>query len=481
MHPTGAIFDAAVQVSVTADEDATVRCSTDGSIPTTHHDRYQGPLTIAATTVLRCRTFKSGHQPSPTTTQTYLVNIPAKLPILALTVHPANLWNRYTGIYEHFEEKGGQWERDAHVEYFPRSAEPTLAMEGRIRIHGGYSRSRPKKSFRFYYEPLPAQLQAPDNIFTWQTPAKERAVIFSAAESEVHRDELLQSLLAAAGGMTSAKMPVFLYLNGEPWGIYYVRERIDEEYLQRRVGPGQYDLLVSEPGRPRVMNGDRKHWQEMVSFLESNDFADPAVFATAAAEFVDIDNFTDYWLYNLYAANMDWPHHNMSMFAPRRGADRRWRWICWDADATFDFGRQGLNHDTFAFATRSSVRHDLRYNFQLGRMDSEEMVVTTLLARKLLENADYRARVERRMSELLETDLHPQRVEQALDRIHAEVAADLPLDWKRWDPQGDGSAQERAYYEDAERVRRFIHERPAIVRGRFQSPPSSGGAPTVAK
>jgi hypothetical protein len=468
IEPGGGIFTGPVKVRVAAASDSKVRCSADGRIPIPNDPVFEGEVTLTKTTVLRCRTFMAEHQPSATITQTYLINIAGQLPVLALTIHPSGLWNRYTGIYERFNEKGKEWERDGHVEYFQREGEPALTIDGRVRLHGGYSRAAAKKSFRFYFKPLSEEMSDPQNILTWQTPANERAVVFGARESDVSRDELFADVFEAAGGMTSARMPVFMYLNGEPWGIYFIREQINHEYLERRVGPGQYDLLASEPVRPRVIDGDRKYWNQMLAFLEQNDLADDALFDTFVAQYIDVENFIDYWLFNVYGANADWPHHNMSMFARKDGLDRRWRWICWDADGTFDFGKQGLHHDTLAWATRSTLRHDLRFNNHLGALDVDERVGTTFLARKLLENERFKARLTIRMHELLETSLSSSAVELALERLHGQLQADLRADWDRWAREANGAAQAQVYDEDLERVRRFIHERPAIIKRLFK-------------
>ncbi|MGH8177100.1 MAG: CotH kinase family protein [Steroidobacter sp.] len=474
IHPVAGFYSGDVQVTVEKpDAQDAVHCSVDGSIPTKRHPRYAGPLTLRKTTVVRCRTFRNGHQPSTAITRTFLLDAPGALPVLAMTVDPTNLWNKYTGIYARFSERGHEWERDAAVEYFPRSASPALAIPGRVRIHGFYSRSRPKKSFRFYYEPLPVEADDSENIFTQSTAADERVVVFGAREAKVSRDELFQSIYAAAGGLASDNMPVFMYLNGEPWGIYYVRERIDEEFLQRRVGPGAYDLLDAQPGKPRVIAGDRRHWDRTIEFFQNADLSDPGAFA-AAGELVDIDNFTDFWLFNIYAANRDWPHHNMNMFRSRDGEDDRWRWIAWDADATFDFMGKGLQHDTLAWATRSTLRHDLRLNNEAGLRDTEDLRVSTLIVRKLLENDAYREKFARRMTELLETRLTPDNVEEALDTLHNEIAQDLAPDWKRWDLDGDGYDAERVSYdEDLTRLRNFIHRRPAVIEELFRDAASS--------
>jgi hypothetical protein len=230
------------------------------------------------------------------------------------------------------------------------------------------------------------------------------------------------------------------------------------------MGLGQYDLLDGQAGKPRVLIGDRKHWDKTIEFFRNGDLSDPAVFAQAA-ELIDIDNFTDYWLFNIYAANRDWPHHNMKMFRRRDGEDGRWRWISWDADGTFNFTGKDLEHDTFAWATRSSLRHDLRFNNEVGLRDTPDMFESsTLFVRKLLENPAYRQRFEQRMAELLNGPLSKHAIEPVLDAMHSDIAADLTADWTRWaEPPQTPEQLRDVYAADLDAVRHFVARRPSTV------------------
>lgn len=470
IRPASGFFSKEMTVLVDApSEQDAVHCTSDGAIPTARDPEYVQPIAIQNTSVIRCRTFRRGHQASQTTTRTYMDDAAGSLPVLALTADPINLWNPYSGIHAQFNARGSEWERDAYVEYLPRTDdEKALAIAGKIRIHGGFSRADLKKSFRFIHEPL-VDNHNRHNLFTRPTPDNaDNVVIFSARDSNVSRDELFQTIYAAAGGYTSRKMPVFLHINAEPWGIYHVRERIDENWLYRTIGPGSYDLLDAQPGTPRVVVGDRMHWNRTIEFFQTADFTQPQTLA-AAGDLIDLENFTDFWLFNIYAANVDWPHHNMYMFRRRDGDDNRWRWISWDTDFTFDYLGRTLNHDTLAWATRSGLRHDLRFNNERGLRDTDAFVSSTLIARRLLENPGYRARFSQRMSELLDTHLHPASVEPALLAVHAATAADLAADWKRWLAEHPSSPkQPDSYNEDLERIRQFIHTRPHILRAMFQ-------------
>ena len=464
----GGAHDGAVVVALTASPGAGIYYTLDGSIPVQHHRRYTRPISIDKTTVLRFRSYRSGFMPSETVTETYLLGSQPSLPVISLVVDPVSLWNKYSGIYENMYKTGPKWERDADVQVFTAGREQ-FRLSGRVRVHGGASRGKPKKSFRFRFEPATLPASLPSGIWSWATPERERTVVIRAGGSNVLyrlRDELFHSIYAEVGGFTSAFEPGFVYLNGEPWGIYDVREYIDNEYLQRHFGTGTYDLIVDQGIQGDIVAGDREHWDRTLQFFEAEDFTSDAAVARAA-KLMDLDNLTDYWLLNIYAANLDWPHHNVFSFRKREGPDQRWKWIAWDADATFNYQGQGLEHDTLSWATRDRLRDDLRFNNEKGKVDTEGSMVGTLIVRKLLQNAGFRKRFFARCETLLQTHLRPERVEAHLDALVARVSADLYRDWVRWE------IEPAAYARNLEQIRDFVRRRPDILRAHLAAASAS--------
>jgi hypothetical protein len=247
-----------------------------------------------------------------------------------------------------------------------------------------------------------------------------------------------------------------MLLNGEIWGLYNVHEYIDQSFLVRHVAPGQYDL-IPDGGEVAAVSGDKKAWKAFEAFYKSHD-ASTDDGLRKFGELINLENFTDYWLFNVYAANFDWPHHNTLAFRDRIGSDQRWRWISWDVDAAFNFGGQGIRHDTPAWALRSDLRHDLRFNNQKGLQDDEEMVAGTLLMRQLVKNAQFRQSVAARMCDLLDTTLKASHVEGVLNDLLRETGSGLPIDLTRW------SIEPKAYWDEVGAIRQFIRERPDLVR-----------------
>ena len=49
------------------------------------------------------------------------------------------------------------------------------------------------------------------------------------------RNQLAAKLASQLGGYVTHSQPVILFINGEPWGIYYIRERVDRPLLGRSL------------------------------------------------------------------------------------------------------------------------------------------------------------------------------------------------------------------------------------------------------
>ena len=60
-QPPGGTFDSAQSVSVEVPEGCTATYTTDGTVPLEGSSRYNGPITVSKTTVLRVRAFMSGY------------------------------------------------------------------------------------------------------------------------------------------------------------------------------------------------------------------------------------------------------------------------------------------------------------------------------------------------------------------------------------------------------------------------------------
>lgn len=452
-----------------------VRYTLDGSIPTQRSSLYTEPVRLTETTVLRARSFSYGRLASDTVTRTYLVREPVQLPVVSVVADPANLFNTKAGIYARYEGRGRRWQRSGVVEYFkpnekgPGAPPRRVSTPAELRIHGGFTRKRSKKSMRFEYS---TALVDGDPDMGWRDVAagsSTRAMVLRNGGNRPRigmRDKLFQNWYAEVAPLVSTPGPCVLLINGKYWGLYDLRERIGEEFFARKLGKGNYDILRFVSFDPDVVSGGAEHWRLTLGYFKENSLTD-AESLRRAGELLDLDNWTDYILFNVYASHQDWPAGNMTLFRPRDGSDRRWRVFAWDADSTFSSDNPlaaaygaGPTHDTLGWALRTEV---------LPQRPPHE----TLIFRRLLENSDYRRTFALRYCDLLNTSFQPQRLEKHLDALLAEVRHELPRDWARWE------TSDTVYWEDIESIRKFIRERPGFATAHVRKHLSLGPLRTI--
>ena len=394
----------------------------DGSDPTVDGEAYTAPLAVTETTVLRAVALDEGTPVSAVTTATYLVGEPSGLPVLSLVTDPAHLWDEATGIYANPEKRGQRWERPVTVELLSPEGEPDFSVGAGLRIHGGGSRLTPKKSFRLYFRgdygprelAYPLFGAAPGQTYdrlvlragyndSWSSAGEA----WSSGGVVVYvRDQLVRDLHEAMGQVAVQGRWVVVYLNGVYWGLYDLTERIDNTFLAMHFDASEW----------YVSSADVLHrWNLFVDWLNGADLSAAAQYEQAAQQ-LDIENFTGYFLLNIWAQNVDWPHNNRIVARPREGADGRWRFIVWDAETAF------MNtENTFERVVIGGTR--------LGQVLAS-----------LLQNAQYRAyftaQIERHLAGALDTAA----VRQRLAALAAELRPEMAAEAARWLPEQEPAA-----------------------------------------
>ena len=356
-RPGGYIEPPVQLTATTATAGATLMFTTDGSTPTaTHGTQYTGPLEITSSTTLRMVAVKAGSFDSRVASATFLVMgdvlaqgpTPAgwpqgpindqvyaygfdpdalaadsaaiatslqAAPTLSITTDLANLTDAATGIYSNPAESGSAWERPASVELL--DGESGFQLNAGIRVKGGFSRrgANPKHSFRLFFEPeYEGPLQYPlfgasgPRVFTSVDLRTEqnRSWQYGSDANTMLRDIWLRDSQAAMGDPSTRSEWVHLFLNGQYWGLYMLKDRISADHaVQVWGGSAQhYDVVKhGDTYQYDVSDGDDDEWSALWEAIEDGTVSDEE-FATIAA-LVDLPNLADFWLLNAAAGNLD--------------------------------------------------------------------------------------------------------------------------------------------------------------------------------
>ena len=459
---------------------AEIHYTEDGSIPTMSSSIYTSPITISSTKVIRARAFANGLLPGPTTTHTYFIDEHFTLPVVSITTDPVNLWDNKTGVYvkgEHAEPRYPyweanflqKWERPGTVEFYQSDGKLGFQLDAGIGIAGTTSSANPVKSFYVRGRPEYGKEWINYRIFPDMPLERFKSFILRASgddwASTVFRDAMIQGIIKGQMDIDMQNYrPVIVFLNGEYWGILYLEEKIDKFFLAAHhsgVDPKQIDLLVYLPDpekrRPpyRAIDGDEKDYLEFLEFIKTHNLALPENYKYVRTK-IDVDEYINYQIAELYIANADWPGGNVKLWKPK-SKDGKWRWILYDTDLGFGLYFD-YTSDMISFATATNS------------VEWANPPDATLLFRKLLENPDFRNDFIQRFASYLNTSFHPDRVIKIINQKQAEIEPEMPRYIEKWKNQPSEFQNLRfpstiqEWKANVEKLRIFARERPAYIR-----------------
>ena len=450
--------------------EATILFTLDGRVPEPQTATiYKQPIFLNGRqpniTVVRARLMEPDGTLGTVSNVSYIMGLPTDLPLASLIADPADLWDEEQGIYTNPLERGREWERPIHLTYFDEQGEVGFQEMAGLRIHGNFSRSYSKKSFRLYFR----QEYGSRRLFYPLFPDSEQdsfnqLVLHAGGQDSSQiptnwtmiRNQLMANLAFKTAALATHSQPVLLFINGELWGLYYFRERLDETFLRDVVGVTPAAVLDSPARRAERVGTEEPGlmaWDQLTGFIAEHDPADSDNYPFVQSQ-INLDNFIDYTILQIYSANFDWPFSNMQQFRPVVTGGK-WHWLLWDSDFS-------LGLVTWSDVTLNTLAQALDPAYTAGT-DLATNGRDTILLRSLLQNPAFRARFLARTSELLNTILAPEAVLAEIDTLAHLIQPGIAWEQGRWQSMND-VAEWEAY---VEQLRDFARRRPDIVRQQF--------------
>jgi hypothetical protein len=442
--PRGGFFTSPQSVTLTAGT-SVIYYTLDGRAPDTNATRYTTAIPIDSTRVLRVMTAKPGFLNTRPATQTFFINVSTNLPVVSLTASPYDLFDPDSGIYTNFTQ---DWERPAHIEFFEDDKSPGFSEDCGIEIHGTQSANWAQKSFavKFKQNYGISVLQYP--LFPgFRVTSFDSFVLRNSGNDWQYthmRDALMQMLVRDLDIEYEEYRPATAFVNGRYWGIYNIREKISEHYVEHRHGvdPDNIDMLENNK---EIVQGDSLHYKALIDFISANDMTTPAAFAYLDSV-IDLTECVLYFAAQAYYDNMDWPGGNIRYWRERVPGSK-WRWILMDLDFGFGLYAHGAfeDHIAFMFATTPT-----RYS---------NPPWATLLQRQLVENPTIRNRFINQVADLLNTNFRPSRVVTTINTMANHIATELVKHRARWGLAGESTAK----------LITFAQDRPGYLRTHMRS------------
>lgn len=470
--PESGFFSEDVEIIVKVPDDTKVYYTTDGSVPDAENGiGYDDAIKLKASQNEEIHTyrfkfyFKDGTE-SEVISRTYFTgrNIGNRYTtmVLHLTGDPDGLFGYDNGIFvpgrlfdefveanpdahwgggveANFNLKGPEYEREVYVQLFDQKGNTLMENVGGVRIIGNATRMKNQKSFKLYARSeysienefeytLFEDLRNQDTNIV--APQHKRLIVRSAGTDNGFaylRSELVGKLAAEAGFLdVMYAKPVCVYINGQYQGIYWIENAFDRQYFENRYGEytGEFMVLYGSDDlkdiEPTLSADELKYTEEFnatYTRLSQMDLTNEQNYQEVC-NFIDVQNYLQYFAIENYVANYDWPTNNEKVYRYisdtgeyQEGTvfDGRYRFLLMDVDYGF-----GL------FTQKGSVGIEWSES-TLDRIISDD----SPLFAALMEREDCRQYFVNYTCDLINGAMQGEYVAAVVDEMHASRYAEL--------------------------------------------------------
>ncbi len=496
------VYDRAFILELAAPEGYTVYYTTDGSDPKKFGKKYTGGITVSDTSsvnagrltvlnaslnraqapkeklpggfVVKAYAEKGGEQTGSVTNTYFVINNSSSLygvPFVSVSLDPDGFVSRDNGIYytvlnDPFSKKE---RRDSTVEVFESDGKRVCVSYAEVAMNGNGSLGMASKSMRLYFKNSPygddGDGKLRYDIFLGQARdgVKEykRLLLRNSGNDSSHshlRDAYIQRLCSTLNVPTMAYRPSMLFVNGEFWGVYNMRERYDAKYFEEHYGIPEQDFVMLEAPSPLTTNwatnepyvlndgsaGDEKPFHELVEYIKTHNMANAENYKYVCDR-LDVDNMIDFFVGSIYFGNHDWPSNNIKVYRSKNisgtsGAHTKWRFVFCDMDMGCGF-EGSYDRDMFSYGINEST------------------VAGTMFS-GLLNNSEFKTKFIERMTYCAEEVFKSDSAIEELDKMAGAIDNIIQLQFKRW--ANDGGSMSK-WNDEINEIETYVQNRARYI------------------
>lgn len=457
-----------VEISA-ADKSAKIYYTTNGDEPTTNSKLYTGSISISHNTPLRAIAVKDGEMSSDVTTGTYFINETVnKLPIVSIVSDSLLLYGDELGLLvagvngkdpvpdycsgpDKFANYWNDWDRPCNFELFDQGKTERLNQELKIGNFGACSRTKYIKSIKVNAGKVYGPKELNYSIFSEKPNLQWKSVVLRNSGNDYGRsylrDGFMQTLLIGQLDIDhQAYQPSMVFINGSFYGMLNIRERTNKDFIWSNYGLDEDEFYINE-GK-HANEPDSKYnellllaeYMEKLNSSEKLDSLNSQWIYDQIDRRIDINEFLNYFMAEIYYNNTDWPGGNIKCWKKKgndaQKTDGKWRWILYDTD--FGYSLYGANYSNNAMVTATG--HPL-----FSAYIENELVKEKFLAKNCVH---------------LATTFNPDRAKHILDSLVNNIKPDVDRYIKKISSVGKIEAN---FESDINSMKTFAEKRPKTL------------------
>ena len=440
--------------------DSEIYYTTDGTLPRRISEhKYSKAISLNQTTVIRAVAYRGKEQSFPIS-HTYFFDEPkSTLPIVSIAITPELLFDTEKGLFvkgknanDSLWRKPGAnfWSRKEvaiNTEFFEPDSLCYFRGQTGMRLFGGMSRLFPQKSLTLVSRSRYGNKRIKHDVFGKEGFNKYKFLVLRNSGSDFgkthFRDAFMTGLLEDWDMERQDARPSQVYINGEYWGIYNIREKVNRYFLNGHFDIDKDSVDIIEH-RMTTKRGSSKHYVRTLKYMLDNSMSNPTHYAYINSR-IDVENFMDYQVAQIFFDNQD-AGGNIKFWRPQTEGGK-WRWILYDTDWGF-----GL-HDSKAYRNNS-----LEFHTKPDGRNWPNPAWSTFILRKLLENSEFKREFINRFADRLNTTFSDTNIAMEIDKHEARLEGEIERHINRW------RLSEKYWNKQVDVLREFGEKRQAYVR-----------------
>jgi len=430
------------KISLTTSDNSDIYYTLDGSFPTNKSKKYTGEITISKTTVLKAIAYHDGLLPSDVISRTFFINH-HDVAIVSISTEYNNLFG-YAGIITNYHQNT---HKRINFEFYESNGTLGTSFVADTKLSGMDSRERIQKSMSIYLRKEYGLKEVTYPFFNSYENTTYSSFLLRNAGEDPKNIRIMDAVLTRTlKGQMDIDMqdyrPVVVYINGEYYGLYNLREKLNADYTVTKfnVDKDNIDLIKYMSAK----HGSTYDYNNLVNYINSHDPANTDVYNYIKTK-IDVEELCNYWIAESYYGNTDLG--NIKYWRPKDG---KWRFMLYDLD--------------WSMWSNST---NMSYPVINNHIPAVTYVYSTInITRRLYRNSEFKDLYLKTLAYHLKNTFTPERMNKIVDELAKEIEPEMPNHIKRWNSLGPSSMN--AWHNNLNRFKQMIQSRYNYVLGNLK-------------
>ncbi len=405
----GGYIEKDTEISLKTNDNSTIYYTTDGSFPSKKSIKYDKPIKISKTTVIKAISYQDNYLESNVISRTFLVNKKHNIAYVSVSSDYGSLFGG-NGLITNYTSNQT---KKVSVEFYEENGSLGTSFIADAKLSGMDSRKEPQKSISLYLRKRYGQSFVTYPFFPNMDYHTYSSILLRNAGEDPKGVRIMDAALTRIlKGEMDIDMqeyrPVSVYLNGNYYGIYNLREKLNGDYVESKFGIDNDELDLLKYRTP--VKGSSSEYNKLVNYINTHDSRNKDVYEYLKSQ-IDIQELINYWIVESFYGNTD-----LGNIRYYKSQDSKWRWMLYDLDWSL-----------------WNMNLDMGYPIKYSRVPAATYLSSSInIVRKLYQNSEFKDLYLTSLAKYLKETFKPSRMTKIVDELSLEIESEMPYHINRW-------------------------------------------------